>query len=583
MMTQPTFAENLRKIRENNHVSQRQLAYFVGVTDKVISKWETGVSLPKADMLAQLARYFGVTADQLIGIAPPNAGNSTAPQSPCEITLPPLPVPEPIADTNLIPDAPCWNGNYLCTWANQEIVARRLGITGEACADQRDALTEETLFGKENYFHPLDRTLRGDVILLLDDGWDVPFGTPHDAAHERMFGSVDPDPARFSGTTPITRLKNIVRRAADMGYAGVGLWISPQRAGIDPAEDTPAAARAYWCERARRCFEAGIRYWKVDWGLQDNPDYRRMMTEAVRHSAPGLWIEHACGRAPITAICGGEEMVRRYTAAAHKLLPISDVYRVYDVMPPFYTVCVMDRFDIIARQVTTPEHGTEALVNVESHPLIAAALGGTYGIMDYSPETAACLRWQRIAPAFGLYTTDYHASEKRLTDTAFFDIDPLTWVPCGGKHIEESAPAVISRGCPLPQVYKCGTYAPFVAASRHPVTGATAVAALRRTVDPNRCFVAPADITVTADPRKPIGVFGVMNSLTLELDSPLTDGFHLLAQDLLDDSPRDITDRVTVLTSRTVRLDGYTLRRYGKLGHAVGDTSDPTLILQFTE
>ena len=57
--------------------------------------------------------------------------------------------------------------------------------------------------------------------------------------------------------------------------------------------------RTGWEERARWCHEAGVMYWKVDWGRgAADGNYRRMMTECVRKYAPALKIEHALVRQP---------------------------------------------------------------------------------------------------------------------------------------------------------------------------------------------------------------------------------------------------------------------------------------------
>lgn len=99
---------------------------------------------------------------------------------------------------NLIPAAGSVNGDYLCTWRNQGVTARALGVTGEAGSDVRDVLDQDRLFGSRNHYHTISEEQRSNLIFLLDDGWDVPYGTPNDAAHKAVFGSVEPDPEKFS-------------------------------------------------------------------------------------------------------------------------------------------------------------------------------------------------------------------------------------------------------------------------------------------------------------------------------------------------------------------------------------------------
>lgn len=131
---------------------------------------------------------------------------------------------------NFIPQKSEPNGNYLCTWALQASAAKKLGIKGNGCADQRDALNTELLFGREDLYHVYSDEFRGGLYLLLDDGWDVPYGTEHLANSSiEMFGTVAPDPVKFKdlGNNAEERLKEMSRRVKAMGYAGLGLWISP--------------------------------------------------------------------------------------------------------------------------------------------------------------------------------------------------------------------------------------------------------------------------------------------------------------------------------------------------------------------
>lgn len=43
-MDQVKIGEIIRTLRIENHLTQKQLAERIGVTDKAVSKWETGVS-----------------------------------------------------------------------------------------------------------------------------------------------------------------------------------------------------------------------------------------------------------------------------------------------------------------------------------------------------------------------------------------------------------------------------------------------------------------------------------------------------------------------------------------------------------
>lgn len=60
--------ENLRKIREKRHKNQLNVALAVGVTQESISVYESGVSLPKANVLIKLAQYLQTSTDYLLGL-----------------------------------------------------------------------------------------------------------------------------------------------------------------------------------------------------------------------------------------------------------------------------------------------------------------------------------------------------------------------------------------------------------------------------------------------------------------------------------------------------------------------------------
>lgn len=63
-------AENLTKLRRSRGVTQKEMADFIGVTKASVSKWENGLSMPDILLLPQIASYFGVTVDELLGYVP---------------------------------------------------------------------------------------------------------------------------------------------------------------------------------------------------------------------------------------------------------------------------------------------------------------------------------------------------------------------------------------------------------------------------------------------------------------------------------------------------------------------------------
>lgn len=60
------FAEKLKSLRAERKVSQEKLAQYLNVSFQAVSKWETGNSYPDISLLPDIARYFGVTVDELL-------------------------------------------------------------------------------------------------------------------------------------------------------------------------------------------------------------------------------------------------------------------------------------------------------------------------------------------------------------------------------------------------------------------------------------------------------------------------------------------------------------------------------------
>ena len=62
------FSEILKDLRSKSGISQGQLAKSVGVSPGNVSDWEVGKTKPGYVALAALARFFGVSADYLLGL-----------------------------------------------------------------------------------------------------------------------------------------------------------------------------------------------------------------------------------------------------------------------------------------------------------------------------------------------------------------------------------------------------------------------------------------------------------------------------------------------------------------------------------
>lgn len=62
--------ENLKNLRKQRGITQRDLAKYLGVSISTFSGWETGVYEPDHAHLCKIADYFGVTVDELLGRSP---------------------------------------------------------------------------------------------------------------------------------------------------------------------------------------------------------------------------------------------------------------------------------------------------------------------------------------------------------------------------------------------------------------------------------------------------------------------------------------------------------------------------------
>ncbi|MDE7225065.1 MAG: helix-turn-helix domain-containing protein [Acetatifactor sp.] len=60
------FGKFIQELREKRHLSQYQLGMLVGVSDKAVSKWESGASRPQSRILCKLSTVLGVTVDELL-------------------------------------------------------------------------------------------------------------------------------------------------------------------------------------------------------------------------------------------------------------------------------------------------------------------------------------------------------------------------------------------------------------------------------------------------------------------------------------------------------------------------------------
>lgn len=62
------FKDNLRELRTEKNLTQKQLANELGVLERTVSYWENGSRECDFDTLILIAKFFGVTIDYLLGL-----------------------------------------------------------------------------------------------------------------------------------------------------------------------------------------------------------------------------------------------------------------------------------------------------------------------------------------------------------------------------------------------------------------------------------------------------------------------------------------------------------------------------------
>lgn len=426
--------------------------------------------------------------------------------------------------------------SYYCTWLAQNFIAadageKRAAVRPEFTGDQgancaRDKINEHTLFGNGGM---AENPVKGreELYLVLDDGWDVPYHTDS-AVHKDYFGSLEVNEQRFpcAKGNPAERLQALNERAKSLGWKGIGIWVAAQKCGKDHNLPFSEKDKDYWWERILWCKQAGVTYWKVDWGTSEHDDaFRRFLTEAAAELYPELTVEQAICCPPVngntediqSGAVGRFEGDKKISGLSKEAVSFSEVFRTYDVTPQFSVASTLDRAAYLLPFA-------KGYLNVEDELYLAAALGCQMGIMrsvfgkgldcwddsDRLQEADAALAWQKIAPPF--VGGEVEVSEEILADEWTFQENEFWYQPINGRTIRQGAPAAVSRNAPLPEVKDGKTgEKPFVVCALDP-NGVYSVAVLPRTLNGKRAYVDGEVVCSLQRMPTQIALFGCADS-----------------------------------------------------------------------
>ncbi len=60
-------ADRIKELRQNRNISQSDLARAMFVTRSSVNAWEMGISIPSTEKIMELASFFHVTTDYIMG------------------------------------------------------------------------------------------------------------------------------------------------------------------------------------------------------------------------------------------------------------------------------------------------------------------------------------------------------------------------------------------------------------------------------------------------------------------------------------------------------------------------------------
>lgn len=65
-MDQEKIGQFLKTLRSQKAVTQAELAETLGVSNRSVSRWENGVTMPDLDLMIELSKYYEVEVGEIL-------------------------------------------------------------------------------------------------------------------------------------------------------------------------------------------------------------------------------------------------------------------------------------------------------------------------------------------------------------------------------------------------------------------------------------------------------------------------------------------------------------------------------------
>lgn len=78
-----SIADNIKRLREQHGLTQRELGAIAGVSDKAVSTWELGLKEPRLSAVARMAAHFGISKSAILDDSPAAEGFAAAVERLC--------------------------------------------------------------------------------------------------------------------------------------------------------------------------------------------------------------------------------------------------------------------------------------------------------------------------------------------------------------------------------------------------------------------------------------------------------------------------------------------------------------------